>query len=355
MFIYLDTAQLFEITKWRDIDKKFIETFFSQWNEKNAVLCLSLQHLHEIAQLEDKDSRAKRFRILQNINKFCFTPLAWCSIIQREAVVQMLSLMPRKNNISLELFKKSIWEETNAEFLYDYVEQKLNLLLRSRKIYEGASDIEQIFKPIKKLLGNYYKERFKSLDAKPVDLEEAKRIIEQLKSKNGTSELLDMFFEKILVAVKETGSLSSALIRLLELEGLSDIEKRNLTDAGPLSTFYKLAREAIPYVSKLAGVSQTEATKYVTKINLSSCPGFSLQMSLQRAFRSSDKKIVPSDWRDADHIVYAPYVDIFFADKRTCDLLHKETRNRPFRIEQSLISNIRRIVPLNKLIEKISI
>jgi hypothetical protein len=355
MFIYLDTSQLFEITKWRDIDKEFIDVFFRQWNEKSAVLCLSLQHLHEIAQLKDKHSREKRFGILQKFNRFRFTPLGWYSIIQREAIVQMLNHMSKINNNSIQLFKKNIWKQTNAEFLLNYVEQNLELLLKSRKIYEAASDIEEIFKPVKKLLDNYFKGRFRSLEAKPDDLVEAKRIIEQLKSTDETAGLSDIFFEKIFGAVKETGSLSSALIRLLKLEGLSDIEKRYLTDAGSLSVFYKLAREAIPYVSKLERVSQGEVAKYVAKINISSCPGSSLRIALIRGFRSSDKKIVPSDWLDANHIVYAPYSDIFFADKRTYDFLHKETRNQPFRIEQSLISNIRRIVPLNKLIEEISI
>jgi hypothetical protein len=354
MFIYLDTSQLFEITKWRDIDKEFIDVFFRQWNEKSAVLCLSLQHLHEIAQLEDKHSREKRFHILQKFNKFRFTPLGWCSIIQREAIVQMLNHLSKINNDSIQLFKKNIWKQTNAEFLLNYVEQNLELLLKCREIYEAASDIDEIFKPIKKILGNYPKGRFKSLDAKPDDLEEAKGIIEQLKSIDETSGLSGRFIEKIYKAREETGSLSSAIIKLLELEGVPEIEKRYLSDAGSLAAFYKLAREAIPYVAKLAGVSQSEVAKYVAKINLSSCPGFSLQMALLRAFRSSDKKIVPSDWLDANHIVYAPYVDIFFADKRTCDFLHKETRNQAFRIEQSLISNIRRIVPLNKFIEEIS-
>lgn len=350
MLIYLDTSQLSELTKLQDIDKIFLDVFFKQWNEKSVVLCLSLQHLHEIAQLKDKHSREKRLSILQNFKNFRFIPLGWCSIIRREAIAQMLNHMSKKNYDPIQLFKENMWKQTNAEFLLNYVEQNLETLLKSRKIYEAASDIEEIFKPVKKLFGNYFKGRFKSLEATiPDNLEEAKKIIKQLKSTDETAGLSDIFIEKIFKAVEETGSLSSALIKLLKLEGLSDIEKRYLSDAGSLAAFYKLARKAVPYVAKITGVLETEVSQYIEKINLASCPGFSLRTALLRAFRSSDKKIVPSDWMDANHIVYAPYVDIFFADKRTYDYLCEETRNQPFRIEKSLISNIRCVVPLDKL------
>lgn len=186
-------------------------------------------------------------------------------------------------------------------------------------------------------------------------MEEARKIIEQFQSSDETDGVSNVFIEKLFQTVRETGSLSNALISLLKLEGLSDIEKRYLSDASSLAVFYRLAREVIPYLTKIAGVSEPEVSQYIVKIDLSRCPGFSLRTVLLRALHSSYKKLLPSDLTDADHIVYAPYVDIFFADKRTHDFLRQETRNQAFRIEKSLISNIRRIVPLNKLLEEISI
>lgn len=186
-------------------------------------------------------------------------------------------------------------------------------------------------------------------------LEEARKIMEQLQSGYEADGISNIFIEKIFRAVQETGSLSSALVKLLRIEEHSDIEKRYLNDASSLSVFYRLLREVIPYVARITELSEHEVSQYITKIDLSSCPGFSLRMALLRALHSSYKKFEPSDWVDADHIVYAPYVDVFFVDKRTYTFLNQETRQQPFRLENSLISNIRRIVPFNELLQEISI
>lgn len=187
-------------------------------------------------------------------------------------------------------------------------------------------------------------------------MKEARKIIEQSQSINETNGISNIFsIKKIFQKVEETGSLYNALIALLKLENLSDIEKRYLSDAGSLAVFYRLAHEAIPNIAKITGVLESEVSQHILKVNLSNCPGFSLRTALLRALHSSDKKFKPSDWKDADHIVYAPYVDIFFADKRTHNFLHQETRNQPFRIDKSLIYNIRRIGSLNKLLNEISI
>lgn len=360
MYIYLDTSQLSQISYLThtssDTGQVSFEEFFRQWNQKNAQLCLSLQHLRETSHLKDKQSREARLSILKNFKNLRFSPFGWPSIIQNEAIVQMVNHISSKNYDPKKIFKKNFWEKTNAKFLLNYVDQNLDKLRESRKINEAASEIEEIFKPVRQRLGKYLKRRINDLKAVRSDnLEEARKIIEQLQSSDETDGVSNVFIKKIFQTVRETGSISNALISLLKLEGVSDIEKRYLSDASSLAVFYRLAREAIPYLAKIVGVSERVVSQYIVKIDLSSCPGFSLRTVLLRALHSSYKKFDPSDWVDADHIVYAPYVDIFFADKRTCEFLHQETRNQPFRIKKSLISNIRRIVPLNKLLKEISI
>lgn len=360
MYIYLDTTQLSQISDLAysssSSDKVFLDEFLRQWNNKKAELCLSLQHLREASHLEYKQSREDRLNTLQKFQILRFTPFGWPSIIQKEAIIQVLNLISSKNYDPKTLLKNDIWKKTNSKSLLDYVEQNLNTLQKSREIYEVASDIEDLFKLARQLLGKHLKRRFKDLKAMhPDKLEEARKIIEQLQSGYETDDISNIFIEKIFRAAQETGSLSSALVKLLKVEEHSDIEKRYLNDASSLSVFYRLVREAIPYVVRITELSEHEVSQYITKIDLSSCPGFSLRMALLRALHSSYKKFEPSDWVDADHIVYAPYVDIFFVDKRTYTFLNQETRQQPFRLENSLISNIRRIVPFNKLLQEISI
>ena len=117
---------------------------------------------------------------------------------------------------------------------------------------------------------------------------------------------------------------------------------------------FKIGPEAIPLVSSITGLAEDEICGHLYKIDVADCPGFLLRMALLRAIKTSDKKYAPSDWVDVNHIVYAPYVDIFYSDKRTLDFLEKETRAKSFRLEKSLIANISRNVPLEDAIMDIS-
>lgn len=359
MYVYLDTSQLSQISDLAfsssGIEGIFPDEFFRQWNSTNSELCLSLQHLKEISHLH-KQSRENRLNSLQNLNNLRYSPLGWSSIIQNEAIIQILNLISSKNSDLISLFKEDIWKKTNSRFLLDYIENNLTLIRKSRGIYEVASEIEELFKSVRQMVGNHWKKRFRDLKSTHSDnLEELKRISEQLQSAYETERISNVFTEKIFRTVQETGSLFSSLVKLLDIEEHSDIEKRYLSDASSLSVYYKLIREAIPYIARITELSENEVSQRITKCNPSSCPGFSLRMALFRALHSSDKKFKPSDWGDTDHIVYAPYVDISFVDKRTYTFLNQETRQQPFRLDDSLISNIQRIVPLKELIQHISI
>jgi hypothetical protein len=308
----------------------------------------------EISNLEDKQSRERRLNCLKKIEKVNFSPFGWSSIIKYEVIIQMIRIINSRKNELIQL-KENIWKKIDPNSLLDYIEGNLDKLQTPRKLYEAASEIEEIFKPVRKKLGRSFDTK-KIVDLDSIgknDLEDAKNIIEHLRSVNKTDSASDMFFKKIYKSVKLTGSLSNALTKLLKIDDPSDIEKRCLYDASSLSVFYKLAREAIPYIAEINRLPESDVSKTIAKINPATCPGFSLRTVLLRALHMSYKNFKSSDWGDTDHIVYAPYVNIFFSDKTTKDFLRQETRNQAFRIDEALISNIRRIVPLNKLFESI--
>lgn len=77
MYVYLDTSQLFEISKLSGtIDDKnglSLQNFFQIWNNTNAELCLSFVHLKEISQLDDSDSRLRRISLLKKSNSINFS------------------------------------------------------------------------------------------------------------------------------------------------------------------------------------------------------------------------------------------------------------------------------------------
>lgn len=140
MRVYLDTSQLSQIS---DLIYTSSDTdeFFRQWNQKNAQLCLSLQHLEETSHLKDKQSRKGRLSRLQNFKNLRFSPLGWPSIIQNEAIIQMVNHISSKNYDTKKLFKENIWKKTSSKILLNYMEYNLDQLRKSREIYEAASEI----------------------------------------------------------------------------------------------------------------------------------------------------------------------------------------------------------------------
>jgi hypothetical protein len=360
MFIYLDTSQLSEIADHYDntLDENGgkLSEFFSRWKLSGFKLCISLQHLGETAALKSKQNREIRLKGLSNFPDIRFSRLGWPSMIEREAISEMLKQLPIKYRYDNYLDRDRIWEKTDVSALLRYQEDSQERFLKSRRINEAASEIEEMWKPMRNILGKYSRRTIKSLDTPiTIDIRGAKTIIEQLRSADKSDGPSVIFLENVYRTIEETGSLSRSLIRLSRLEGLSGIEKRYLSDTGSLAVFYRLAREAIPIVARRSRISEADVSQLIDKIDLSACPGFSLRRALFRALQSSDKKLEASDWLDAAHLTYAPYVDYFFADKRTYELLRQETRSHPFQIPEFLISNIRRVVPLEKLLKQLPI
>lgn len=360
MFVYLDTSQIIDILRSTSSSsetyKVFLKDFFQQWNKKGIKLCLSLSHLNEISYSDDRKSIEEELMILESFEDIRLTELGWPSIVEQEIISQLIYII---KGIKFRWPKEKLWKKTNSKFLKDYIRNNLNKLRKSRNIYQAASDIEELFKPARLLINRHLKINMRTrrvIDLKDNSsnrLDSIWNIIEQLDSLKARDGKSNIFIKNIVRSARETGSLASALLKLCKIEELYDAEKRYLNDVSSLSVFMKLGRESIPKIAKITGVEENKILQYISKINPLRCPGFALRMALLRALKSSYKKYKPSDWKDADHIVYAPYVNIFFVDKRTHEFLNQETKNQAFSIEKSFLSNIRRIVPLKELLNNI--
>lgn len=55
----------------------------------------------------------------------------------------------------------------------------------------------------------------------------------------------------------------------------------------------------------------------VDRISIEDCPGWWLWQHAQLAFRKANAEPAPGDFFDVEHLLYFPYFDLLFADKRT--------------------------------------
>jgi hypothetical protein len=84
-----------------------------------------------------------------------------------------------------------------------------------------------------------------------------------------------------------------------------------------------------------------------------SCLGYSLQMAVKRARMRQPKPYIVSDEVDADHIIFSPYVDCMFVDKRTLEFVRQEVR-RGSTLPHGAGANLKRNGPLSAVLDAVT-
>jgi len=132
--------------------------------------------------------------------------------------------------------------------------------------------------------------------------------------------------------------------RYHNLTGMRALRAAPDADLGELSVFFFVARQLASQMDQAAETDVARFSALVPDVNPYECPGFRLRLALLRARRSAPKTAVPGDMIDADHLVYAAYVDLAMVDKRTFHFLRQEARRRDVLLPETAVRHIRQIV-----------
>lgn len=77
-----------------------------------------------------------------------------------------------------------------------------------------------------------------------------------------------------------------------------------------------------------ARIAATERAKVAASIKAEDCPGFSLQLAVDRQIYQAEPEPKPGNYWDIEHAMYLPYVDRFFTDRRIETFVAQAIANR---------------------------
>jgi len=118
--------------------------------------------------------------------------------------------------------------------------------------------------------------------------------------------------------------------------------------------FVGLAREIVAQVAVATPRFVSALDEVLPGLDLFAAPGMRLRAAVHRARMVHPRESEPGDQLDEDHVVFAPYVDVLFVDKRTVSFLQQESRDRPSLLPPAAIANIVRAKDLTHTVALIS-
>jgi hypothetical protein len=138
------------------------------------------------------------------------------------------------------------------------------------------------------------------------------------------------------------GDIRAAKIRqwgLGRLECISAIRDEDLSGA---AAFVEAAEFAAGDIAAQIGVPEPRVHELIAELHPYKAPGYALAMAHARARRRHTASPKSSDKTDEEHIVFAPYVDLHFVDRRSHALIREEVRRGDGRIPARAERSIRK-------------
>jgi hypothetical protein len=346
VLIYLDSAH-FDWLERASVEAR--ECFFSAWRSVGGELALSLHHIQEIAQLDGIESLRRRSNVLMQFPVIRGPFAGSATVREWEVRMQLLELLTAGTASMTDSGREQFFPRVEPTLLADILEGQQELFHRARSVFELSSNAENLSKqagPTPRRLPDH------------VDWEQlmvqAEEVIAQAAPTAEEREALRAGLQFVAPYVQRAGSARGAII---ELQGLSEVRNvgmvpdANLTE---LAMFVGVAREIVAQMAAASPRFASTLAEVLPGLDLFAAPGTRLRAALHRARMLHPRKAEPGDQLDEDHVVFAPYVDVLFADKRTVSFLQQESRDRPLLLRPASIANVLRAKDLTHTVDLIS-
>lgn len=346
--IYLDSAQFDSLER---ADPAGRAEFFSVWNNANCELALTLHHIQEMGQLGDKASLARRLEVLQHFVTIRCLPASSVHVLRFE--VQ-------------ELFAHdAISEERRLEVRESWFPRLADRsgltseVLRTQFLFHGfasamrmGADAETLSKEARQASKKTSAKqlRMPTNDSDWDELYAWSRSQVELEAQSGSRvhQYLSSMFDAVFALARQHGNLRSLLTSIYGLSDvriLKHIPDEDLTHA---QEFYGCAREEAVSIAKLENLDARTLIDRAAGLNMYEAPGFRLKLAAQRARRQSPKTPEAGDQIDEAHLMFAPYVDLLIADKRTVGFVSQRTKHSFSSLPPEAVTNIRRVADLQE-------
>ena len=304
MLVYLDTSQLDHLeraarAKGRQrAEPQALKEFFRVWEARGCVLAITRAHIDEMAPTRDGTDAMVESRV-EVLRRFPAMVSAGPEVIQRELVARLASLAQGTSAAEMVVaFRRGMWSPIDAD-----------AIARIRRDQDGVVRATRAFD-----------------DAEAVRAERARafnsaRFGPQPKVTRG---------DVARLAARE------------HIWWLRCLARAYPDDFSTLWYLTRLVRNAgVPLPSDPP--PHHELTRWIPDLDPYVLPATSLFVALLRVrHRDRTRRPTTNDTNDCEHLTYAPYVDLAFADGPTVALIERETAQRGRYLAPDLRLRLRR-------------
>ncbi len=360
MLIYLDSSHLDQLERLAAQQPDAAEKFLQWWMQEGCELGLSLHHAQEIAQLADAESIRRRLRAV------AMFPIIRCgyflsrSVLKYEIQTQLVGLsldkVPQYSALRADFFPLSTTRDfkqavISVEERFKHMRLELSAGAKMENIFKR--DMAEVREAMRQA-GVSWNSRFVNTNTQEAR-ETAKILMRRVLQAGGeqlrevSEQLVDNYFDLIEHGDSDRDAWES-VYGIREYPITKHIPNQDLDD---VKLFFLLAQEQARSVSRFLGQTPGKFEVLVPHLNPYNCPGFRLKLAVTRARQRAPKCAEAGDEVDSDHLMFAPYVDLAFVDKRTFEFLKQEARRVTLLLPPDANARLRLAPTLQKVREEI--
>lgn len=363
MRVYLDTAHLAELDRLRHADAPRARAFVRMWRGAGAVLIISGAHIQEVGQLATQRSVRSRLAAISSLGRVDGMRSERHSyvdeLVHQELMAEVLDLaLPAFNAASARraVVREIIFKPIRIRHVRDYLQQEQSARVAEMRKFIGwmsEADLplkERLFapRPARPSGGGRRTSTASRPSTPPIT-----RRLPPTGAMHGPRTAEKWAEERVARDAEHHGRCSRLTASLRD----------NLLCVGLLYDWRHIAKAPTEDLLDMGHIARTlrnrtlsEVDRYLSMIGLPiptglfetvvdpyALPGVSLRFAVERARRRATRGRVgeQSDVLDADHVMFAPYVDLAFVDRRTYGYVESERKARPHLIAPGADSSLR--------------
>jgi hypothetical protein len=345
--VYLDSSNIIHLTDARSKERAAYDDALSAWRGAGATLALSRVHLVELRAHDDAETRAERVRTIQDL-----LPVRTDILVHQHIRTRPLSMSER------EILTAIVRENVLSLPVEQVASMTLHLPARAMEAFPHQWDDAVAVNTMRSYdddtFGGFTKLVYRGVEATvAAAARPANTPLEHLRLRDlpdtplspAECAVMEQRFAQALAEVETDPPIVSNLpdgmqrqIRREELEagltferraaeigqraafaerhGIEDVasEKRTLYEILCMSSFRQTTQQVLQEALRIDAATAADIGK---RLPVASCPGTWLFQAVDLEIKKGEPATAPSSAYDLDHLVYFPYIDEFFADKRT--------------------------------------
>lgn len=342
--VYVDSSHLARLQSLREKKPSSFSELRRRWIAAGHTLALSFHHSQEIAQLETDDGIERRLAAVAGLGDFLMEFRGYSQVQELEIQAQLRALLTG-TFADFSQVRSICFEHCELEALREAIAQSRRGFQDLRNTLEMGAAAENLFKPLRAMPRGTESDWM--LDRKkrpPADYDwdaMKRRMLEHAgPESDAVRETMATIADMMIRAIQTEGTLHDALIAIYGLKDCEHLALFHEYDLPMLQGFFHEAREQSMALAPVWNIESGTLGALVPRLNPYAAPGFRLMLAVERARRSHPKQTEPGDFVDSDHLIYAPYVDALFVDKRTYEFLTQEARRDSARLPAAATTTI---------------